>query len=361
MSSGAGGNETDFATTQDIERNAPNLSKLTNRRRTASTVQPRIRITEPVELEEGEDREDYELDELDPLDQDRWAQIQSIWSSAELDQLIEAEELNLETFDVNELRDGFCDALFVRARTIDRADLLLRAEQTLPRAFLKKHPLSLVNFLPKQLHEIQSVVYRVSRTRAGIKLLKASVAFVVAYTLCLASWFRAWLGPYSYIMVVSTIVNHPGRTVGAQIDGALLTSLGTATGLAWGGFALWLTTIDVFSNFDHPILAVFLCIFMGTLAGLRSRFLRLYQFVICAGLAAIYTCLAHALSEVVILDLLLIYLVPWVFGQAISLATCLVVFPDGGAWGLAVSLNDAFEVMIVSVILDAIALSEIAI
>lgn len=130
-----------------------------------------------------------------------------------LQNLLQDLNVGLESYGVEELRDGFFDAMFFKPVKIDHEGLLKDAEDTLPAAFRKTNPLSLRNFLPNQWHEIQSVLRAVGTTRSGIKLAKSFSAFFVAYILCLVPAIRDWLGRYSYIMVVSTIINHPGRTV----------------------------------------------------------------------------------------------------------------------------------------------------
>jgi len=145
--------------------------------------------------------------------------------------------------------------------------------------------------------------------------------------------------------VLSALFNHPGRTIGAQIDGAFLTSFGTATGLGWGAFALWLSGSTPATRRGYGgILAMFLILFMGVIAAMRSYYIRVYQFVLCAGFAIIWTCLAD-ISGTVNWTRLLNFGVPWLCGQAVGLVICFTVFPDAGARSLAVSLHDAFRVM----------------
>lgn len=266
-------------------------------------------------------------------------------SHSHLEDLLQDLNLDLETYGVEELRDGFFDASFFKPPRTDHEDLMRDAECTLPAAFQKKHPLSPSNFLPKQWHGIKSVCRSLVTTRAGIKLTKSFLGFFVAYVLCLVPSIREWLGRYSYIMVLSAIINHPGRTVGAQIDGVFLTIVGTATGLGWGAFALWLSDSTGPARRGYGgILAAFLVVFMGTIAALRSYFIRFYQLVICAGIAVTYTCLADT-SERVDWHKLFSYGIPWLFGQALCLLICCTVLPDAGARPLAVALHDAFGVM----------------
>ncbi len=266
-------------------------------------------------------------------------------SHSHLDSLIQGLEMDLETYEMKELRDGFFDASFFKQQEADHEDLMKDAEYALPIAFRKKNPLSSRNFLPKQWHEIKGVVKAVYATRAGIKLTKSFSAFFIAYILCLVPVIRIWLGRYNYIMVLSTILNHPGRTIGAQIDGTILTITGTVTGLGWGSLALWVSdSTSVTRRGYGGILAVFLILFMVTIAAMRSYLIRMYQFVLCAGIAITYTCLTDT-SAAVDWRKLFDYGIPWLLGQALSLLICCIVFPDAGARPLAVSLHNAFGVM----------------
>lgn len=266
-------------------------------------------------------------------------------SQSHLESLLQDLDLDLETYGVEELRDGFFDSSFFKPQKVDHDELMRRAEYTLPLKLRKEHPLSPKNFFPKQWHEIKGVMEAVTRTRAGIKLAKSFLAFFISYILCLVPVIREWLGRYSYIMVLSSIINHPGRTIGAQIDGAFLTIIGSATGLGWGAFALWVSdsTGPARSGYGG-ILAMFLILFMGTIAAIRSYLIRMYQLVLCAGIAIIYTLLADT-SEAIDWKKLFNYAIPWLFGQALCLIVCCTFFPDAGSRPLAVSLHNAFAVM----------------
>ncbi|KUJ20490.1 uncharacterized protein LY89DRAFT_579417 [Mollisia scopiformis] len=266
-------------------------------------------------------------------------------SDAHLEDLLQNLNFDLETYGLDESRDGFFDASFLKPTQVDHEDLMNDAECTLPIAYKKANPLSPKAFLPKQWHEVKGVFRAVMTTRAGIKLAKSFLAFFIAYILCLVPVIVKWLGRYSYIMVLSTIVNHPGRSIGAQIDGTFLTITGSATGLGWGAFALWVSdSTSVARRGYGGILATFLVLFMGTIAALRSYYIRLYQLVLCAGIAISYTCLADT-SESIAWKKLFDYAIPWLFGQAICLLICCTVVPDAGARLLAVDLHDAFRVM----------------
>jgi len=63
----------------------------------------------------------------------------------------------LETYGVEELRDGFFDAAFFRPPKNNHDDLMKQAANSLPTSFRKKHPLSLKGFLPKQWRGINNI------------------------------------------------------------------------------------------------------------------------------------------------------------------------------------------------------------
>lgn len=254
---------------------------------------------------------------------------------AQLDHLLRHVDVDLDTYGVEELRDGFFDATFLPPPKEDEADLLDEAISTLPRSFHGHDPLSFYYFVPKQLHQLRSLIQRVTWTRSGIKLLKSFLGVFIAYVICLIPESRAWLGRYNYILVVSATLNHPGRSIGSQIDGAIFTILGTAAGIGWGSLALWVSTSTAPARAGYGgILAVFLIIFTGVLSWLRCVYIRIYQAVIPAGIAICYTCLANT-SEEVSWRKIFNYAIPWVLGQAIGLIVSLVVFPSAGSRPLA--------------------------
>ncbi|KAI0105251.1 hypothetical protein GGR51DRAFT_520080 [Nemania sp. FL0031] len=251
------------------------------------------------------------------------------------------------THGIGEIRDGFFDAAFLPPEDVDHEALEKHAEKTLPIAFRKKDPLSLAQFFPRQFHEAWSVICRVVATRSGIKLLKSFLGFFIAYILCLIPAVRTRFGRYAYIMAISAILNHPGRTLGAQVDGTVLTILGTATGLGWGAFGLWVSTATATARVGFgAILALFLFIHMFIIACLRSYYIRIYQLVMCAGIAISYTCLAEISGTEVSWIKLLAYGIPWLVGQAISLVVCIVVAPDAGSRPLAVGIHQIFGIML---------------
>ena len=257
-------------------------------------------------------------------------------SHVQLEHLLQAIDGDLQTYGVEELRDGFFDASFSRPIKRYHEELMQKASLTLPKSFKhKNHPLSLRRFLPQQLQEVSSFFRDISTSRAGVKLLKSFLGVFITYILCLIPVSRNWLGRYNYIIVVSAIINHSGRSIGSQLDGALLTVLGTIAGLGWGSLALYVSTSTSTAQSGYGgVLASFLVFFTALIGWLRCVFIRFYQAVLCAGIAICYTCLANTSQNVgwaKVFD----FGIPWVLGQVVCLLVSVLVFPDAGSSSLA--------------------------
>ena len=272
----------------------------------------------------------------------------SVVSTMQIDQMISDDRMNMNTYGFSELREGFFDALFLKPSPLLLGEVEYVAKATLPEAFEKSHPLSLKAFLPRQWHEIKSLGGRVTTTRSGIRLLKAFLAFFIAYALCLIPAVQQWLGPYDHIMVISTIINHPARTFGSQIDGTIFTIVGTTAGLAWGTLGLLLSNSTVAARVGYGgILTMFLALFMAFSAYIRSFFVRFYQAVASAGIAISFTILAESSGQLIKWPKLRDYAIPWLLGQALALAVNVVVFPNSGNRPLTAAIDNSFRTMLV--------------
>ncbi|KAH7151858.1 hypothetical protein B0J13DRAFT_438362 [Dactylonectria estremocensis] len=270
----------------------------------------------------------------------------SMVSVAQINEMISDDRINMDTYGVSEMRDGFFDALFLKPLPVAPGEVIERSKAALPREFDKSHPLSPKAFLPRQWHELQSVARRITTTRAGIKLLKSFTAFFVAYVLCLIPAVRDWLGRYDYVMVISVIINHPARTLGSQVDGAVFTIIGTACGLAWGVVGLLLSTSTLAASTGYgAILTLFLALFMASVGYIRSFFIRFYQAVLAAGIAVTFATLAEVNAREVEWPKLRSYAIPWLLGQAIALVTNIVLFPNAGNRPLTAALDKSFRTM----------------
>ena len=253
----------------------------------------------------------------------------------QLEHLLQHVDVQLNTYGVEEFRDGFFDASFYRPLPRDRPEMMRKASETLPASFREHHPLSLRRFLPEQWHEVVTFVKQISTTRGGIKLLKSFLGYFIAYIICLIPASRSFLGRFSYILAISAILNHAGRTVGSQIDGALMTIIGTVAGLGWGSLALYVSTSTAGARLGYGgVLATFLVLFSSTISWLRCVYLRFFQAIICAGIAIFFTNMADT-SQAVGWKKIFDYGIPWVLGQLVGVIVCTVVLPDAGSRPLA--------------------------
>ena len=259
-------------------------------------------------------------------------------SHEQLQHLLDQLDAEQETYGVEEHRDGFFDALFLSARPQDAAKGLSSDIGTESRVSS-----SVSTVFSRNIDEINYFLRRITTTRAGIKLIKTALPFFISYFICLIPAARDWLGRYNFIMPLSAILNHPGRPVGSQFDGALLTIAGTIAGLGWGALALYVSTSTQTARSGYGgVLASFLVIFTALISYLRCALMRFYQFVICAGIAVVYTTLADT-SETVSWKKLFDYGIPFVLGQAVCLLVCVTVFPDAGSRALAVAVHRSLE------------------
>ena len=273
----------------------------------------------------------------------------SAMSIAQLDLVLDDDGLDGETYGVSELREGLFDAIFTGPNASRSEPLapahILHSEFDTPGPWVPK------KWALTQLRQLHSLVVRVGTTRDGIRLAKAFIAFFTAYILCLVPVMRDWLGRYYYMMAISVILNHPARTVGAQIEGAVLVISGIATGLGWGAIGLLVSTSTVTASAGYGgILAIFLALFMLSMAWIRSFFIRFYQFVLCAGISIVFTTLAETNSQDISWFKLRTFAVPWLLGQCIALVINCALFPDAGSRALACTLHGAFNTLGVSVL-----------
>ena len=264
-------------------------------------------------------------------------------SHIQLQHLLQAVDVDLDTYGLQEQRDGFFDASFYRPLNRDHVQTLREASETLPDGFLIKKPFSLHRFIPQQWLELMNVIKHITTSRARIKLLKSFLGFFITYVICLIPASRDWLGRYNYIMVLSAIINHPGRPLGSQIDGAVLTIVGTVAGLGWGSLALYVSTsTDPARSGYGGVLATFLVLFTTAIAWLRCVYMRFFQASISAGIAICYTCLAD-ISQLVGWRKVFDYGIPWVLGQAVCMFVSVFVFPDTGSRSISIAYHHSLK------------------
>ncbi|KAL7928518.1 hypothetical protein V8C35DRAFT_317942 [Trichoderma chlorosporum] len=269
-----------------------------------------------------------------------------------IEQILPEDHIDPDTFGVVEERDGFFDALFLKHTPLALRAFLERSRASLPAAFDEESPLAASRFIPRQIRKLKSVLRGLVTTRTGIRLIRSFTAYFAAYIMCLIPAVRRWLGPYHYMIAVSVILNHPARTLGAQVEGTIFTTIGTAAGIGWGVLGLLLSTsTTAASNGYGGVLALFLALFMAVVAWTRSFYARFYQMVVCAGVAIIFTVLAQTQGHIIVWDKLRNYAVPWLLGQVIALLVNCTVFPDAGARSLALIFHNSFSLMLEAIVI----------
>lgn len=256
-------------------------------------------------------------------------------SHLQLQHLLVGVDVELDTYDVEELRDGFFDASFYRPVKRDPVIMSRRASETLPLSLMPHEKLPFLKSSLKQAVLLLKIAKGILTSRSGIKLCKSFLGFFISYVLCLVPVSKAWLGKYSYVMVVSVIINHPGRSIGSQIDGAVMTTLGTLAGLLWGTLAIYVATWSSTGDSGYgALLALFFLVFNAVLGWLRCFLLRLYQAILCAGIAICYACLADTFDGIGWIRLTQ-YIIPWILGQAVALMISVLIFPAAGTRPIA--------------------------
>ncbi|MCJ1264972.1 hypothetical protein MMC22_004847 [Lobaria immixta] len=264
-------------------------------------------------------------------------------SHSQLEHLLQNVDVEIDTYGVEELRDGFFDATFYRPLPQNALETMKKPSQTLPDTFHGSRRRSFRQFLRQQLRNVVEFIKQATTSRADIRLLKSFLGYYIAYLICLTTASRVWLGRYNYIMVISALVNHPGRPVGSQIDGAFMTIFGTIMGLGWGAFALYVSTSTATAKSGYGgVLASFLVCFTVVIAWFRCVFMRFYQAVLCAGIAICYTCLADT-SQSVGWRKVFDYGIPFVLGQALCLVIAILIFPDTGSRSISFAFHSSLK------------------
>ena len=256
-------------------------------------------------------------------------------SHLQLQHLLVGVDVEWETYGVEELRDSFFDASFYRPVKHDPVIMARSASETLPLSLMPHKRLSFLKSSKEQALLLVQMAKGVLTSRSGIILCKSFLGFFITYILCLIPVTKAWLGKYGYIMVVSAIINHPGRSIGSQIDGAVMTTVGSLAGLLWGILATYVATWSSTGDTGYGgLLALFFIFFSGVLGWVRCFFLRLYQAILSAGIAICYACLSDTFDGIGWIRFTE-YIVPWVLGQAVALLVSFLVFPAAGSRSIA--------------------------
>lgn len=272
-------------------------------------------------------------------------------STLQLQHLLEKLEMDqYNTYGVEELREGFFDAPFYRPI---KQDTRLRGDYKPPLlqegSIFGRPSLLPKGFWHKQVSDTMDSFRIVFTTPGGISLLKSFLAYFTAYVLCLVPHIQLWMGRYSYWIILATLFNHPGRTFGAQIDGTVSCVVGGALGLAVGSLALEVASFAHTSEIGYGgVLTAFIVIFIGPASWIRCSLVRVYQTMISAGLAFLFTCLigVDSIPQQGKWDRTILWEfgIPWGLGLGICLAVNIIIWPEAG--GKAVAYEQFLSIFI---------------
>lgn len=190
-----------------------------------------------------------------------------------------------ETFGVEELRNGFFDAVFVPRTLIERLayNAVKAAVDDITESVADEtsddavDPKKLVN---RAVSPMRKIVHLFLRTQAlGCPpFAKAFIAYMICYILCLVEVVKNWLGKYCYFMCLPPILHHAGHSSGNQLEITAQAIIGGALGLGWGALAVYVSTsTSVANNGYGGILAAFTIVIVAFTAWFRASFIRLYH------------------------------------------------------------------------------------
>ncbi|KAF3939479.1 hypothetical protein ABW19_dt0205772 [Dactylella cylindrospora] len=250
---------------------------------------------------------------------------------------LQLEADDLEDYGVEELRDGFFDASFYK---MTRKELATGQEKKI------KSPFSLSRFFRLQKEGILRFWDVITRHKRRYGLIRAVTAYMIAYILCLVPAIRDWLGQYHFIMVIATVVNHAGRSIGSQIEGTVFCLLGAGFGIGAGLLAIWISTISEPARHTYGVfLAICLLVALPILGWSRARFARVFQLCVSAGFA-LFFCVCHRVGRVPSYHKAWEFGIPWILGMAIAQIVSIIVFPNTGNIQIAHALHMAFRAAI---------------
>jgi hypothetical protein len=258
-------------------------------------------------------------------------------STFHLQHLLESLEMDqYDSFGVEELRDGFFDASFHRSSTQQGLDETVVEQLSLGVNFKRLFK----DCIFVQIQDSKFFFTSTFGTRDGILLAKAFLGYFIAYILCLIPQTQAFLGRYSYWVTIAALLNHSGRTTGAQIDGTIGCIVGGSLGLGIGCLALEVASVTAASRTGYGgVLAGFLVPLVAIFSWIRCSLLRFYQAMITAGLALIFLCLVE--TDIIARRggweyfIVREFAVPWLVGLGICLVVNVCLCPETGGRAIA--------------------------
>lgn len=260
----------------------------------------------------------------------------SSFSQVRLDNLVKEKQWDeIEDFLLEELRDGYFDAMFAKPEPDFRSDPTNEDNRiTENNTNVPKRLASQIHTTVKNDIHVLSTRFLEDASHNMISILKFSITFFVAFIICAIHPSGSWLGHrYRYFLPIAAVIHHPVRNVGIQLEISILSISGAAFGLGWASLAWYISTAT------HPVAShqgaiLFQSLFMALLFStfVRELYRRLNYFFNSFSVAIIFTHTVqlvnnkHDLHWKLYWDFGLSYL----FGILLSCFICAVVFPQTG-------------------------------
>lgn len=233
----------------------------------------------------------------------------------------------LDDFELEELRDGFFDAIFTKSEkkylNIDDISYLDFPNQ-FSRAFhIKSSDLTLF-FEDFKVQLIQK--WRI--------IIKFFIPFFIAFVLCVIRPAGSWIGHDNrFFLPIGVILHHPVRNIGVQLEITIFSIIGMIFALGWSSLAWYVSTATgPTASHQGGILFQSLAMALTFAIWFKTYYQRFLYFSLSFGIIIIFT---HSVSLVfskqdlhwlLFRDITLSYL----FGILLSLFTCVLIFPHSG-------------------------------
>ncbi|AET40825.1 Bre4p Ecym_6454 [Eremothecium cymbalariae DBVPG len=225
----------------------------------------------------------------------------------------------LETYDLEELRDGFFDATYTASeRVIDsEADSVINAKSS--------HSSSWTGAFFTEWSDVRQH-YR--------SIFKFIVAYFLAVCVCVISPTRVWLGAqYCYFMPIAVLIHHPVRNLGVQLEITLQSVLGGALGLGVAAFWWYLfRASDIAAHHQGGLSFFSLAVAVYFSSWLGALFIRLSYLTLSFSIAVTFI----STSRIVVSKDNLQWKeywnfgIPYLCGILLSLVVCFIIDPHGG-------------------------------
>lgn len=248
---------------------------------------------------------------------------------------------DLARFDLEELRNGFFDPVYIKPRHAVSTD----EDHLHQKRPTKSQRISAVLNRYKNSLLAHSKSLYADLNNSKIILFKFFIAYFISIILCLIEKPGNWFGKYRVFLPISTLINHPVHSIGAQLEITVLSIVGLCIGLGWSSLALYISTAtQPTRNHQGGILAGSLFIGMFFMGWFKAYFIRFYYLFLSSGFVLIFLSTNFDLesTEIQWKDTWNIG-IPYLFGLLISLVVSLLISPDVGHQKVLDSVLDSLS------------------